>query len=75
MDYAMIENGRVVNLISLRPANAAEFPNAVAIENRPVLIGDAYENGVFLRDGEPVLSELEQLRAYYNAMQEALNHE
>jgi len=74
MIYAIIENGLVVNLIVLNPDNAAEFPNAVPAGDLPLLMGDAYADGVFTRDGEQILSELQQLWAYYQAMQEALNN-
>ena len=51
MNYAIIENGIVTNLIWLHPMNADEFPNAVPVENLPVAVGDSYENGKFYRDG------------------------
>ena len=63
MNYALIENGVVINLIWLYEGNAHEFPNAVALGDRPVAIGDSYQNGVFSRDGEPVLTEAERLAA------------
>lgn len=56
MNYAMIENGIVTNLIWLHPMNADEFPNAVPVENLPVSIGDAYTDGIFYRDGKEVRS-------------------
>lgn len=52
--YAVIENGVVTNLISLCDSNAADFPNAVCVDGRPVAIGDTYNDGVFTRDGTPV---------------------
>lgn len=54
MNYALIENGIVTNLIWLYPGNANEFPGAIALGNRPVAIGDAYGDGTFTRNGEPV---------------------
>lgn len=59
MDYALIENGAVVNLIWLHYSNVDEFPGAVAIGDRPVSIGDTYTDGVFTRDGVPVRTSLE----------------
>ena len=56
MNYALVENGVVTNLIWLSPANENEFPGAVPVGNRPVAVGDAYENGRFTRNGEPVLT-------------------
>lgn len=72
MRYALIENGAVANIIWLYPGNAAEFPSAVALEERPVAVGDAYQNGAFTRDGEPVLTREEQLEADLTAIEEAL---
>ena len=57
MDYALIENRTVVNLIFLHPMNAHEFPNAIPIEKLPVQIGDTYTDGVFYRDGKEVQNE------------------
>lgn len=51
MNYALIENNIVINLIWLHPMNADEFPNAVLIDNLSVQIGDTYEDGKFYRDG------------------------
>lgn len=73
MNYALIENGIVINLIWLYEGNAQEFPNAVALGDRPVAIGDSYTDGVFTRGGEPVLTYAEQLEADLAAIKEALN--
>ena len=54
--FALIENGEVVNIISMYAKNLTDFPNAILAVYRPVTIGDRYENGVFLRDGVPILS-------------------
>ena len=54
MNYALIENHVVVNVISLPPMNASSFPNAVPIEELPVEIGDSYVDGSFYRDGVEV---------------------
>lgn len=51
MNYALIENGIVTNIIWLYPGNASDFPNAVPMGEYPVAIGDTYENGLFFRDG------------------------
>lgn len=55
MNYALIENGIVKNIICLAPSNAHEFPNAVNIDDCPAQIGDTYEDGRFYRDGIDVL--------------------
>ena len=44
MNYALIENNVVINIIWLADRNAHEFPNAVKLGDRPVGIGDTYEN-------------------------------
>ena len=54
MNYALIFDGVVVNMIQLHPMNANEFPNAVAVDDLPVQIGDIYENEKFYRNGEEV---------------------
>lgn len=67
MNYAIIENGVVGNVIVLRPANAGEFPGAVALHDRPVGIGDSYQDGKFWRDGEEVLTAAEEIAAMQTA--------
>ena len=47
MNYAIVENGVVVNIISLNDANASEFPDAVSVDTVPVTIGDTYTAGEF----------------------------
>ena len=59
MNYALIENGIVTNIIWLYETNADEFPNAVKLGERPVGIGDTYTDGKFYRDGNEVLTALE----------------
>lgn len=61
MNYALIEDGIVTNIIWLYPANASDFPNAVPMGDVPVSIGDTYVDGVFYRDGERVLTYSESL--------------
>lgn len=60
MNYALVENGVVTNIIWLYSGNAEDFPNAVPLEDRPARIGDAYANGVFSRNGVPVQTPLEE---------------
>lgn len=68
MRYAIIENGAVVNIIALRPTNAGEFPDAVALHDRPVGIGDTYSEGKFWRDGAKVLTAQEEIEQYKAAL-------
>ena len=56
MDYALIDNGIVVNIIYLHPMNADEFPNAVSTNGLPIEIGDTYTEGKFYRDGKEIVS-------------------
>ena len=63
MNYALIKDGTVVNVIWLSPSNAKDFPAAVPAGNLPVRIGDAWEGGMFYRDGEALLSPLEEANA------------
>lgn len=72
MDYALIENGVVTNVIWLYPGNASDFPNAVPMGDIPAGIGDTYEDGVFYRNGERVLTLQEQMQKEAADMQEAL---
>lgn len=61
MNYALIENGVVTNLIWLYPANAAEFPGAVPMGDVPAAIGDTWDGECFYRDGERVLTFAERM--------------
>lgn len=72
MNYALIENGIVTNLIWLYPANAAEFPGAVPMGDIPAAIGDTWDGTRFLRDGQPVLTAAEQAVADAQDMRAAL---
>lgn len=73
MNYALVENGVVTNIIWLYETNADEFPGAVKLGERQVKIGDTYEDGKFYRDGVevPTAEEAAQLEAvtYAEALQ------
>jgi len=56
MNYALIEEGIVVNIIWLYPGNAYEFKDAVPCGDVPVNIGDTYVDGAFYRNGRQVLT-------------------
>lgn len=66
MNYAIIRNGMVVNIIIVAPYNTSDYPDAVPVGDKPVGIGDEYRDGKFWRDGTEVLSlaetELSKLR-------------
>ncbi|MEA4928603.1 MAG: hypothetical protein VB104_08000 [Candidatus Limiplasma sp.] len=63
MQYAVIENGVVVNVIWLDPRNAADFPDAVPVGEVAAGIGDGYADGAFWRDGARLLTPLEAVQA------------
>lgn len=69
MRYAIVTGGAVTNIIALRETNAGEFPDAVALHDRPVGIGDTYSDGKFYRDGEEVLTAQEEIEQYKAALQ------
>lgn len=76
MNYALIVDGVVTNVIWLLPKNADDFPGAVALDDTPAGIGDTYKDGVFYREGKRVLTIAEQVLVEANAeaedMREAL---
>lgn len=72
MNYAMVENGIVVNVIILYPVNAADFPSAVPCRDIPAAIGDTYDGQYFYRDGIKVVSALAAAQQEEEDMQAAL---
>lgn len=78
MNYALVENGIVTNIIYLHPMNAEDFPNAVPMGSLPVTIGDEYKNGQFYRNGEIVkdamdIAEMEDMRSALNELGVTVN--
>ena len=73
MIYALIDNGIVVNIISLNDRNSSDFPAAVKLGDRSVGIGDTYTDGKFYRDGVEVLTRMEQAQEEIDAYKAALN--
>lgn len=61
MEYALVKDGVVENIIVLLSRNAQDFPNAVSIEGLSVQIGDTYDGERFYHDGEPIYSLEERL--------------
>ena len=66
MRYAIIDNGTVTNVIELRPS--VTWPGAVALGERPVGIGDTYQDGKFYRGGQEVLTAQEEIAQYKAAL-------
>ena len=69
MRYAIVTGGAVTNVIALREINAGDFPDAVALHDRPVGIGDTYQDGKFYRGGQEVLTAQEEIEQYKAALQ------
>lgn len=59
MRYAVIENNVVTNIIEAEERGAeslSSYMTLVKTDNKPVSIGDTYEDNTFYRDGEEVLT-------------------
>lgn len=61
MVMAEINEGVVTNIFEILPGQESEFPGAVCIDDRPVGIGDAYQDGKFYRGGVEVKTDAEML--------------
>lgn len=72
MNYALIEDGVVTNIIWLYPGNAGDFPTAVPMGDIPAGIGDTWDGERFYRNGERVLTAAELAAAEAQDMKEAL---
>ena len=74
--YALIENAKVTNIVSADKRGAdsliASGLNLVQTD-KPVTIGDEYTDGKFYRDGNEVLTPLEEALLVQADMQEALS--
>ena len=60
MNVAIVVEGVVTNIIV---GPLPEDVEGIPVADRPVAIGDAYTDGVFLRNGEPVLTDAERIAA------------
>lgn len=72
MNYAVVENGTVTNIIWLYSANAEDFPSAVPCGDLPVAIGDTYDGTDFYRGGEKLVSPLAAAQAEAQTLKEDL---
>lgn len=72
MNYALVENGVVTNIIWLYSANAEDFPSAVPCGDVPAAIGDTYDGEHFYREGEKVVSPLTAAQKEVDTMQSDL---
>ncbi len=66
MRYAIVTDGIVTNVIELRPS--VTWPGSVALGDRPVGIGDTYQDGKFYRGGQEVLTSQEEIAQYKAAL-------
>ena len=73
MNYALVENGTVVNIIWLNERNAGEWPGAVRLGERMVEVGDTYDGEKFWRDGTEVLTALEATSQALDTANEAVS--
>lgn len=71
MNYAVIQNSKVIALIGIFPTNWIQFEEVVPVPLN-VMIGDEYIMGRFYRDGELVPTPEEILQAEMEDMQNAL---
>lgn len=71
MTYAQLKDGIVVNVLSLRKAQAHEFPDCVPLNDIPAMIGDTYSDGIFYRHGEQVKSTAQLLEEERKDAEEA----
>jgi hypothetical protein len=74
MNYALIVNHKVVNIVVMTERSASGFPNAVKLDGRPVGAGDDYIDGKFYRDGAEILSPLEDLQKQNEAQQAEIEY-
>jgi hypothetical protein len=74
MNFAIIENGFVVNII-VGPLPSGM--DGISIGDKPVAIGDQYADGVFTREGVEIVTPAEYISQLESALaeilQEALN--
>ena len=54
MNYALLDNGIVTNIIWINLEQQSEFQPGAPTGDLPVMIGDTYENGKFYRNGKEV---------------------
>lgn len=54
MNYALLDNGIVTNIIWINPEQQKDFPNGAPTNDLPILPGDEYKDGKFYRYGEEI---------------------
>ena len=74
--YALVENAKVTNIVSADKRGADSLIAAglnLIQTDKPVSIGDDYTDGKFYRDGNEVLTPLEEALLVQADMKEALS--
>lgn len=71
MNYALLKDNIVTNIILLDKNNAHDFPNAAPCYDKPVSVGDTYIDGEFYHDGEKVYSVFEEYIIMMNIIEGA----
>lgn len=64
---ALVDNGVVVNILWCSDRES-ETETLIDTADRPAAIGDSYESGKFYRNGEEVLTPLEEARKQLEEM-------
>ena len=54
MNFAVVQNGVVENMIVIAPYNTSDFPDSVPVGDKPVGIGDEYRDGKFWRNHQEI---------------------
>ena len=57
MNYALLDNGIVTNIIWIKPEQQSEFQPGAPTGDLPVMTGDTYEDGKFYRNGIEITPE------------------
>ena len=57
MNFALLDNGIVANIIWINPEQQSEFQPGAPTGDLPVMTGDTYENGKFYRNGIEITPE------------------
>lgn len=57
MNFALLDNGIVTNIIWIKPEQQSEFQPGAPTGDLPVMTGDTYENGKFYRYGKEITPE------------------
>lgn len=57
MNYALLDNGIVTNIIWINPEQQGDFPNGAPTNDLPILPSDEYKDGKFYRYGKEITPE------------------